>query len=354
MTKIRLKYVDEYVDRNGKLRRYFRKGGKRLGQLPGLPGSAEFITAYQGFLDAKTVIVVRQKPEGSFAKLVTDFYASALFRNNTKESSRKLYRSILDKLALEHGHRGVSMITPDALERIVNRVGEDRPAMANLMRSVLRRLMKFAVKSKLIDANPAANIEPFKVGKIHTWTDAELRQFEKRWPLGTRERLAYALLLYTGQRGGDVVKMHRGDITDNQVKVIQEKTGADLWVPIHPELARVMKSYPAKGLTLIGDAAGRPIKRPALTAMMGDAIDAAELPARCVPHGLRKAAMRLLAEAGATEKQIAAISGHKTLREVQRYTEAADQRRLALDGMKKMPNGKTPLGNSRKFSNKIK
>ena len=70
MTKIRLKYVDEYVDRNGKLRRYFRKGGKRLGQLPGLPGSAEFMAAYQGFLDAKTVIVVRQKPEGSFAKLV--------------------------------------------------------------------------------------------------------------------------------------------------------------------------------------------------------------------------------------------------------------------------------------------
>jgi integrase len=344
VTKMKFKYVDEYIDRTGKLRRYFRRNGKRLGQIPGLPGSVEFNEAYQNFLGAKPAPIAREQADGSFGKLVLDFYGSSIFRNKTKESSRKLYRSILDKLAEQHGHRAVSLMTPEAIERIVNRVGEDRPAMANLMRSVLRRLMKFAVKSKLIASNPAANLDPFKVGEIHTWTDAELRQFERRWPLGTRERLAYALLLYTAQRGGDVVKMRRGDIADGQVRVIQEKTGADLWVPIHPELNRALRSYPAKGLTLIGDAAGRPIKRPALTAMMSAAIEAAGLPDRCVPHGLRKAAMRLLAEAGATEKQIAAISGHKTLREVQRYTKAADQRRLAADGMKKLPNGKGRKG----------
>jgi integrase len=354
MTKVRLKYIDEYVDNSGKLRRYFRKGGKRLGMLPGAPGSSEFMDAYQAFLDAKPAPVIRQKPEGSFGKLVTDFYASSLFRNNTKESSRKLYRSILDKLAQEHGHRGVSLMTPEAVERIVNRVGNEHPAMGNLMRSVLRRLMKFAVKSKLIALNPAADLDGFKVGEIHSWTDAELRQFEAKWRLGTRERLAYALFLYTGQRGGDVVKMHRSDIVDGQMRVVQEKTGADLWVPIHPELARVMRSYPAKGLTLIGDATGRPIKRPALTAFMAKAIEEAGLPDRCVPHGLRKAAMRRLAEAGATEKQIAAISGHKTLREVQRYTKAADQRRLAVDAMAKLPNDNRPLGKNAKLSSKIK
>ena len=69
---------------------------------------------------------------------------------------------------------------------------------------------------------------------------------------------------------------------------------------------------------------------------MRSAIKAAGLPPRCVSHGLRKAAMRRLAESGATEKQIAAVSGHKTLKEIELYTKAADQKRLARAGMSKL------------------
>ena len=54
---------------------------------------------------------------------------------------------------------------------------------------------------------------------------------------------------------------------------------------------------------------------------------------KCVPHGLRKARMRRLAERGATTKEIASVSGHKTLKEVERYTVAADQARLARAAM---------------------
>jgi integrase len=336
MTKIKLDYVDEYIDRTGKVRRYFRKGGKRLGVLPGAPGSAEFMAAYQGFLTQQPAPVIKQQAAGSFAKLVTDFYASGMFKNDTRESSRRIYRGILNNLVKKHGHRSVAAITPEAIERIIQRIGDDHPAMANLTRSIMRRLMKFAVKQKLLTVNPTADIERFKVGKHHTWSDAELRQFEARWKIGTRERLAYALLLYTGQRGGDVVKMTRAHIADGMINVVQQKTGAELWIPIHLELTRTMKGYPAKGLTLIGDVAGRPIGRPALTALMRKAIDQAGLPGRCRPHGLRKAALRLLAEAGCTAKQIAAISGHKSLREIERYVEAADQKKLAQDAMGKL------------------
>ena len=66
-----------------------------------------------------------------------------------------------------------------------------------------------------------------------------------------------------------------------------------------------------------------------LSAVVERAARAAGLPAKCVPHGLRKALMRRLAERGATTKQIASVSGHKTLKEVERYTAAADQARLA-------------------------
>jgi len=167
-------------------------------------------------------------------------------------------------------------------------------------------------------------------------TDAELDQFESKWRLGTRQRLAYALLLYTGQRVGDVVKMNRADISEGMIYVVQEKTGAKVWVPITPELERAMKACPAKGLTVIGDVNGRPIKRAALSALMRAAIKEAGLSSRCVSHGLRKAAMRRLAENDATDKQIAAVSGHKTLKEVERYTKAADQKKLARAAMDKL------------------
>ena len=75
--------------------------------------------------------------------------------------------------------------------------------------------------------------------------------FETRWPLGTRQRLAYALLLHTGQRVGDVARMRRSDIVDGELHVIQEKTGAELYLPIVPDLDRAMKAYPANGLALI-------------------------------------------------------------------------------------------------------
>lgn len=130
--------------------------------------------------------------------------------------------------------------------------------------------------------------------------------------------------------------MNRADISDGLIHVVQQKTGAELWVPIAPELEAAMKACPARGLTLIGDANGRPLKRAALSALMRSAIRQAELPPRCVSHGLRKAAMRRLAEHDATAKQIAAVSGHKTLKEIERYTNAADQKKLARAGMDKL------------------
>src|SRR3954453_2123060 len=96
------------------------------------------------------------------------------------------------------------------------------------------------------------------------------------------------------------------------------KTGAELYLPIVPELALAMKAYSAKGLALIGAENGKPLTRPGLSEFMARAIEQAGLPAKCVSHGLRKAGMRRMAEAGFTEKQIAAWSGHKTLRKIER------------------------------------
>jgi integrase len=335
MTKIRLDYIHAYVDHTGKARRYFRKNGKRTA-LPGAPGSAEFMAVYQACLAEPASTPIQRKAEGSFGRLVTDFYASKAFTKDIKKSSQQIYRRVLEGLARDHGHRLVAGLTPEVAERIINRIGEEHPAMANLTRAVLRKLMKFAVKSKQVAINPIVGIEAFKVGEHHTWTDAELRQFERRWHLGTRERLAYALLLYTAQRVGDVASRSRSHIKDGEIYVVQEKTGTELWIPIHQELDRAMRAYPANGLALIGNANGQPLTSRGLGRIMARAIDQAGLPSRCVAHGLRKAMCRIMAENDATLKQIAALTGHKTMHELERYTKAADQRKLARAAMEKI------------------
>jgi len=332
MAVIKLRYVNEYVDRTGKLRRYFRRGGTR-GALPGNVGSEEFMVAYQSYMAGRPVEAkVGAAGVGTFGRLITEYYGSRPF-TNLKASSRKIYRYVLEPLAKAHGHRLVRDMPADKIGKIIHAIGETKPGMANLTKSVLQKMMKYAVKAKWRSDNPVLGIEPFKRGTHHTWTEGELTTFEQRWPLGTRQRLAYALLLYTGQRVGDVAKMQRADVIAGELHVVQQKTGAELYLPVVLQVEQALKACTANGLSLIGHENGSPMTRAALSHMMRVAIKKAGLPSKCVSHGLRKAAMRRLAEAGKTEKQIAAVSGHKTLREIERYTAAADQRRLARDAI---------------------
>ncbi len=212
--------------------------------------------------------------------------------------------------------------------------------MANLTRAVLSKIMTYAIEIGIRADNPFAGLKPYRLGTYHTWTDAEIAQFERRWPLGTRERLAFALLLYTGQRSGDVVKMLRSDIVGGRIRVAQDKvrkgTTNELLIPIHPALARALQAGPVVGMThIITSTRGQPLQR--LTKIMAAAIAKAGLPPRCVAHGLRKAALRRLAEAGSTTKQIAAVSGRRSLSEIERYTARADQAGLAQSAIAKLP-----------------
>jgi integrase len=202
--------------------------------------------------------------------------------------------------------------------------------------------MKFAIDAELRTDDPTLRVKLYPEGEIHTWTDDEISQFEARWPIGTRERMAFALFLFTGQRKSDVVRMAWTDIVGKAIKVVQAKTGAKLTIALHPDLQEILKRWPRTHVAILTTAFGKPFSVAGFGNMMGDAIRGAGLPARCVSHGLRKAAARRLAEAGCSEKQIAAVTGHRTLKEVARYTRAADQERLAAQAVDKLTEQKTP------------
>jgi len=185
------------------------------------------------------------------------------------------------------------------------------------------------------DRDPTAGVKGYKSKEIRTWTEHEIEIFEARWPEGTRERLAFALRLYKGQRGSDVYRMTWADIVQGTIRVAQQKTAAKLTIPIHDALDRMFEIANRDQNTILVTAYAQPFSVKGSGNMVSGAIHEAGLPDRCKPHGLRKAAARRLAEAGCSAGEIAAITGHKTLAEVERYTRAADQVRLARQAIRK-------------------
>jgi integrase len=339
--KIRLPYLQSYRS-DGRLYFYVRRKGRPRVRLTARFGTDAFMAEYQAALDSEPSAPQPRHGAGSLGAVIAAFYGSADFAN-LKPNSQRLYRIALDSIAEKHGHRPARTMPPEAATKIIESIGATRPGLANLTKKVMHRVMKHAK----IKPNPFADITSYKQGTHHTWTEAELAAFEKRWPSGTRERLAYALLLHTGQRGGDVVRMRRQDISNNAIHVVQEKTNVELWIPIAPELHAAMKATPVKGMHLIGDVNGQPITRRTLTHLMKRAAAETGLPPRCIPHGLRKAILRRLAESGGTAKELQSISGHATLTEIERYTKAADQKRLSAAAIAKLKR-RTRVSNQKK------
>jgi integrase len=142
-----------------------------------------------------------------------------------------------------------------------------------------------------------------------------------------------ALLLYTAQRSSDVVRMGRQHVREALLCVTQQKTGTPLAIPVHPTLAAVIDATPSQHLAFLATEYGKPFSADGFGHWFRDRCNEAGLPKPCTAHGLRKAACRRLAEAGCSASIIASISGHKTLREVERYTKAADQARMAKAGI---------------------
>lgn len=339
LTRIKLDFVHEYRDRHGKIRRYVRRPGLPRVALKGLPGSPEFMEAYQAAISGAAPVRPSRHGAGSVGALITAFYRATEFAN-LSASSQATYRLILGIAAAKHGHRMVGQLDHPKARKLIEDIANerDRKGMANLTRKILHRLFGYAIALGWRKDNPFAGVPSYKLGEHHTWTDDELAQFARRWPIGTRERLIYALLLYTGQRVSDVAHMKRADLKAGIIPVRTKKTDADLGIPVHAEVRRADRAMKVKGMYLICDAAGRGITAARIGEIMAQAITKAGLPDRCVPHGLRKANQRLLAEHGGTTKELQAVSGHASLAEVERYTRRAEQKKLARSALAKMPN----------------
>jgi integrase len=331
MSMVKLKHVDRFRDRHGRVRHYFRRGkGVRI-VLPGRPGSEEFMLAYQAALAGEELCkpTAKRGAPGTFDRLVQEYFGSTGYLRMAA-STRRTYQLVIERLVREEriGHRLVAQMTRQHVEQIVGRRAAT-PGAANDVLKKLKILIHFAIDNGWRKDDPTLRIKSFAEGEFHSWTDEEIGQFEARWPIGTRERTAFALLLFTGQRASDVKSMSWADLDGAAIQVVQGKTGEKLWVPLHESLAEVLAAWPKVHVMMLTTGYGKPFTAKGFSNFMADRIGKAELPDRCVTHGLRKAAARRLAEAGCSAKEIGAVTGHTTLKEIERYTKAAEQKKLA-------------------------
>lgn len=330
----RLRYVHRFVDRHGRVRHYFRLNGRRTA-LPGAPGSREFMEAYSKLLPPETP--PRGRPKGvlprSVRDLVVRYYRSPGFLA-LKPVTQGNYRRILDRFCEAHGNKAVAGMSRAALMRIVGEMA-DRPGAAIVLMKRLKTVVGFALDLGWIAVDPTHRLRTYASAEIHTWTEEEVAAFERRWPIGSKQRLAFALHLYTGQRRSDVYRMAWDDYTGEAMRVVQQKTGAKLTVATHPELRAILQATPRKGVSILVTDWGKAFTVAGYGNWLRDAIREAGLPKRCVLHGLRKVTARRLAEAGCTPHEIMAMTGHQCLSEVERYTRAANQVALSRKAVEK-------------------
>jgi integrase len=214
----------------------------------------------------------------------------------------------------------------------------DTPAAANGWIKALRQVFEWGKQEgDEIEANPAREVGylPGRVGGHPAWDEIDVERFLERHPPGTKAALALAILLFTGQRRSDVVvlgKQHlrRGELTFTQVKN-RNRAPVTLTIPVHPRLEEFISMPPVGDLQFLVTEFGKPFTGDGFGNWFRDRCREAGV--KKSPHGCRKTAAAILAELGCSSLQIAAITGHRSLKEVERYTKSADQKRLARAAM---------------------
>jgi integrase len=338
MGYMQLDYLAVDRDRHGNVRYYVRLPGQAKIRLRGEPGSKEFMAAYWDALAGRTAVVrSSEKRRDSLATdslgwLCAQYYQSPDF-TSLEPSTRRVRRSILEAICREHGEKPYRLMQPRHV-RMLRDERKDATEAANARLKACRRVFKFAVDYDLLDSNPAAHVPYFAHTGTgwHTWTVDEVWTYRQAHAEGSMARLAFELLLFSGTRPSDAIRLGPEHIKDRWITFIQWKNRRrkpmKVSIPLLPELERILSISPCGAKTFIVTQFGRPFTDKGFNNRMRKWCDEAGL-FHCTAHGTRKAGATIAAENGATEHQLMAIFGWTTSKQATLYTRAASQKRLA-------------------------
>lgn len=347
------KYVVEYEvpKGSGKMFVYFRKKGQKDVRMRGTPYSPEWLALYERLISGDTPQaseVLTAPKDGTFAWLSQQYFKSTEFQAldaTTQRVRRQILQSCIDEPTIAEKPNGPKMgAMPLArfgakVVAVIRDRKKEFPEAANGRVKAIRAVFTWAARPEegLIHTNPARDVQYRKSnnpGGFHTWTIEEVEQYEARHPIGTKARLGMALCLYTFQRRSDVHRIgpaheKNGRLSFTQFKGRNKENPVHMEIPILPDLRAILDNTNTGDLVYLLNDLGKPFTAAGFGNKMRQWCDEAGLP-NCTAHGLRKAACVRMAMNGATPHEIMAWSGHKTLKEVERYTREAEKRKLAM------------------------
>jgi integrase len=350
-------YVTRFVDRHGKERLRFRRHGYPARYFQAALGTQAFTLEYQRYnsLDA----IAQAADEAHQSRLVPGSigdllrrYLAVPERLGPSEVTQTKIRQILERFAQGREDRPVAAVRFEHIDSIISRARikttDEKGRVfggneaAKKLRKELRRLFAFARKLGWVSTNPVDDSQEVRVspGEVstgfHTWTEADIAAYRNRWQLGTKQRLAMELMLWTDQRKVDAIHLGRQHVKSAKFVIRQSKTGKLLRLPIAPQLAAAIDAMPPNdAMCFLVTEWGKPFSVKGFGGWFREQCDAAGLP-HCTAHGLRKATMRRMAELEMPNKTMKSVSGHSKDDEVARYTQAADQARLADDAIRRL------------------
>jgi integrase len=356
MAVARYRYVQELTDRHGHQRLYYRRKGFPRATLRSPIGSAEFVTDYDAAARATvTAPSGTTRPDKGTWRWLCCAYLDSVDYKRLDERTQRVRRRALEVTWDELAPNSETVLYAECpvprfnaqLIRVLRDRKADVPESANMRLKAIRAVFAWACEAGHVSSNPGREVRFLRSnrrGGFHAWDDAEIAKFEARHPIGTKARLALALLLFTGQRRSDVAVFGRQHVKAGWLHFIQHKNRnrnpVALQLPILPELQSVIDASPTGDLTFLVTEFGKPFSHGGFGNWFSDRCREAGL-IDCSAHGLRKASARRLAEWGATTEQIKSWCGWRTAKEADRYLREVNQRQLAGSVAKLVAKGKT-------------
>jgi integrase len=255
-------------------------------------------------------------------------------------ATRRQRDNIFVRMLETAGHEPYARITTATILAGKERRAEI-PAQARNFLDAMRALFRWALKARFVKVDPTIGVDNPKRKSgdgFRAWTKEDVAAYEAYWPIGTRQRVWLDVLLYTGLRRGDAVRLGRQHVRDNVATIKTEKSQGEIEValPILPVLAETLAHGPTGDLAFICGEHGAPLTKESFGNLFKDACKAAGVPGSA--HGVRKIAATRAANAGATVAQLEAIFGWVGGTMAAHYTRSADRRRLAAQAIEKLAN----------------
>jgi integrase len=319
--------------RHGKAVYYFRRGKGPRTRLPDL-GAPDFEEAYQAALAGQPRHRERETG-GTLAWLIVRYKQSAHFAS-LKASTRKRRDAIMQNVAKAAGDIPYRAVTK---RHIMEGIDRRSPSSGIAFLIAMTQLYKWAMSVEMIEVNPCAGVQRprFNSEGHHVWTVAEVEKFKSIWPVGTRERLAMDLLLFTGLRRSDIFRIGRQHVNGGVLSIRTEKTGKAVHVPIWQELRQSIDATPTGDLAFLTTSHGKPFTSAnSFGIWFGEACRQAGVPGRA--HGLRKAGATIAADNGASAHELMSMFGWSRLSMAETYTRQANEKRLASSASERIAN----------------